>query len=49
LTGGLYAQKDHTHVFNSLTGLPNTLDGYGIIDAYTKTEIDNLISSTSGF
>jgi hypothetical protein len=49
LTGGLYAQKEHTHVFNSLTGLPNTLDGYGIIDAYTKTEIDNLISSTSGF
>ena len=32
------ATKDHTHTFASITSKPNTLSGYGITDAYTKTE-----------
>lgn len=32
------ATKDHTHTFASLTSKPTTLNGYGITDAYTKTE-----------
>lgn len=31
--------------FSALTGKPTTLSGYGITDAYTKTEIDNKVSS----
>ena len=34
------ATKDHTHTFASITSKPNTLGGYGITDAYTKTETD---------
>lgn len=30
--------------FSDLTGTPTTLSGYGITDAYTKTEVDGLIS-----
>lgn len=30
----------HTHTFASLTGKPTTISGYGILDAYTKAEID---------
>ena len=33
--------------FSSLTGTPTTLTGYGISDAYTKTEVDNAIPSNS--
>ncbi len=32
--------------FADLTGKPTTLSGYGISDAYTKTEVDNAISSS---
>lgn len=31
--------------FSSLTNKPPTLSGYGITDAYTKTEIDNKVST----
>ncbi|MCK9629465.1 MAG: hypothetical protein M0R37_12855 [Bacteroidales bacterium] len=31
--------------FSSLTGKPTTISGYGITDAYTKTEIDSKVSS----
>ena len=30
----------HTHTFASLTSKPTTISGYGITDAYTKTETD---------
>jgi Chaperone of endosialidase len=30
--------------FSSLTGVPTTISGYGIIDAYTKTEVNSAIS-----
>ena len=36
-----YSKTTHNHDFNSLSNLPTTLSGYGITDAYTKTEIDN--------
>lgn len=32
-----------TPAWSSITGTPTTLAGYGILDAYTKTEVDNLI------
>ena len=35
-----YALSTHTHTFASLTSKPTTLSGYGITDAYTKTESD---------
>ena len=31
--------------FSSLTGTPTTLTGYGISDAYTKTEVDSAITT----
>ncbi len=31
--------------FNQISGKPTTLAGYGIIDAYTITEIDNIIAA----
>ena len=34
-----YAPATHTHTFASITGKPTTISGYGITDAYTKTEI----------
>lgn len=33
-----------TPAFASVTGKPTTLSGYGITDAYTKTEVDNLVT-----
>ena len=30
--------------FSSLTGVPTTVSGYGITDAYTKTEVNTLIA-----
>lgn len=39
------AKGDHTHTFASLTSKPTTISGYGITDAYTKTEIDGKIAS----
>lgn len=38
------ANDSHTHAFTNLTGRPSTLLGYGIGDAYTKTEVDNLVT-----
>src|SRR5690606_11427035 len=35
------AQGNHTHTFSSITGKPTSLSGYGITDAYTKSEGDN--------
>ena len=32
-----------TPAFSSLTGVPTTIAGYGITDAYTKTQVDSLI------
>ena len=32
--------------FSDLTGTPTTIAGYGITDAYTKTEVDNAITSS---
>lgn len=34
------APTAHTHTFASLTSKPTTISGYGITDAYTKTEAD---------
>lgn len=34
------ANTSHTHTFASITGKPTTLAGYGITNAYTKTESD---------
>lgn len=39
------ARGDHTHTFASLTSKPTSISGYGITDAYTKTEIDGKIAS----
>ena len=33
----------HTHVFSEVTAKPTTISGYGITDAYTKTELDAVI------
>ena len=32
--------NSHSHTFSNLTANPTTLSGYGITDAYTKTELD---------
>lgn len=34
----------HTHTFASLTSKPTTIAGFGITDAYTKTEVNTLTS-----
>lgn len=39
-----YAPASHTHTFASLTSKPTTISGYGITDAYTKTETDTKLS-----
>jgi len=44
LTNGSNADPLHTHTFASLTSKPTTISGYGITDAYTKTESDGLLS-----
>jgi hypothetical protein len=36
-----------TVAFGSLTGVPTTVAGYGITDAYTKTEVDGFISTAA--
>lgn len=33
----------HTHTFASLTSKPTTLSGYGITNAYTESEVDDLL------
>lgn len=37
---GTVAEGNHTHTFASLTSKPTTVAGYGIADAFTKTESD---------
>ena len=41
LIGSQPAPIAHTHPWSDITGTPTTLAGYGITDAYTKTESDN--------
>lgn len=42
----------HTHTFANVTGRPTTVSGYGITDAYTKsemiTELSNKLSQSNG-
>ena len=41
--------EGHKHIWSDITGgTPNTLSGYGITDAYTKTEINNGFLPLSG-
>lgn len=42
-----YAAASHTHTFSSLTSKPTTISGYGITDAYTKTEVDTALAGKS--
>lgn len=44
-TADKVARGDHTHTFASLTSKPTTISGYGITNAYTKTEIDGKLSA----
>lgn len=47
----IFSFDGHTHAFASLTSKPTTLAGYGITDAYTKTQADGryvTALSTSG-
>jgi hypothetical protein len=38
------AAASHTHAWSAITsGLPTTISGYGITDAYTKTEVDSFL------
>ena len=46
---GRYSQLGHTHAWSDITtGKPTTISGYGITNAYTKTEVDALLASFSG-
>ena len=38
------ANDSHLHAFTNLTSKPTTVSGYGITDAYTKTEMDSALS-----
>lgn len=44
--GLTFSLSGHTHTFNSLTDKPTTIAGYGIEDAYTKTESSSLFGIT---
>lgn len=37
----------HSHTFSSITYKPTTIGGYGITDAYTKSEVNTLLSSVT--
>ncbi len=37
----------HTHSFPSLTSKPTTIEGFGIIDAYTRVETDGKIAEAT--
>lgn len=45
LTGNI---TSHTHTFDSLTSKPTTISGYGITDAYTKTQTDTKYLQLAG-
>lgn len=38
--GTTFSVSGHTHTFASLTSKPTTIAGYGITDAYTKSQVD---------
>lgn len=38
--GSTFSLSGHTHTFASLTSKPTTIAGYGITDAYTKSQVD---------
>ncbi|MED9890274.1 MAG: hypothetical protein UE905_12735, partial [Segatella copri] len=38
--GSTFSLSSHTHTFASLTSKPTTIAGYGITDAYTKSQVD---------
>lgn len=40
----LATTTNHTHNFDSITSKPTTIGGYGITDAYTKTETNTKLS-----
>lgn len=42
-----YPPSTHTHNFSEITNPPTTLAGFGIADAYTKTEVDDLLTDIS--
>lgn len=37
----------HSHSFSGLSDKPTDLNGYGILDAYTKNQVDSLLSTVS--
>ena len=39
------AESKPSYTFSELTSHPTSISGYGITDAYTKTEVDNKVSS----
>ena len=44
------AASSHSHSWSDITsGLPTTISGYGITNAYTKTEVDNLVAGLLDF
>ena len=44
-TASTVALGNHTHTFAQITNKPTTIAGYGITDAYTKGEVDSLVSA----
>jgi hypothetical protein len=46
-TDALYSPLGHTHTFASLTSKPTTIAGYGITDAYVKTEINDFFGGVT--
>lgn len=47
--GSTFSLSGHKHAWSDITsGKPSTLSGYGITDAYTKTESDNRYLNVSG-
>lgn len=42
--GSTFSLSGHTHTFASLTSKPTTIAGYGITDAYTKSQVDSTIA-----
>lgn len=47
-SAGTVSEGNHTHTFAQITSKPTTLSGYGITDAYTKTQSDaNYLGKTA--
>lgn len=45
LVSGWNADSLHTHAWSVITGKPTTISGYGITNAYTKTEVDGFLTA----